>query len=235
MVTDHSGRQYLLRAAKPTDYRGDELLDPEKDTVVYGDLEFRDQREGEKWSSMRSGNSLAVGRTEYDPDAIVSVANPIARWVEKSAQHTTDLLAEVDRLREELAGLKQGYARLEARCDHIAKAAVSWRKEADGRKAYGLTLRARVAELEEQAEKTAAFAAQRAEYVTNLRQFVEGGEDDYWRWTGHAEARRQLSQALGLPVGWPAEDKQSTAPDPSRDESVAKLRSLLARQTGGAS
>lgn len=101
LVTDHSGRQYLLRAAKPTDHRGDELLDPEMDTVVYGDLEFRDQREGEKWSSMRSGNDLAVGRTEYDPDAIVGVANPIARWVETSAQHTTDLLAEVDRLRAE--------------------------------------------------------------------------------------------------------------------------------------
>ncbi|MEU0133360.1 hypothetical protein ABZ172_04865 [Streptomyces sp. NPDC006296] len=43
--------------------------------------------------------------------------------------------------RAKLAGLRQGYAALEARCDYIAKAAVSWRKEADGRKAYGLTLR----------------------------------------------------------------------------------------------
>lgn len=110
LVTDHSGRQYLLRAAKPTDHRGDELLDPEMDTVVYGDLEFRDQREGEKWSSMRSGNGLAVGRTEYDPDAIVGVANPIARWVEKSAQHTTDLLAEVDALRAKVAKLETALA-----------------------------------------------------------------------------------------------------------------------------
>ncbi|WP_326700242.1 hypothetical protein OG909_24920 [Streptomyces sp. NBC_01754] len=53
-------------------------------------------------------------------------------------------------LRSKLEGLKQGYARLEARCTYIAKAAVSWRKEAEGRKAYGLTLRARVAELEAQ-------------------------------------------------------------------------------------
>ncbi|MFJ8871039.1 hypothetical protein ACIRD6_35470 [Streptomyces sp. NPDC102473] len=103
LVTDHSGRQYLLRAAKPTDHRGDELLDPETDAVVYGDLEFRDQPEGETYSLMRSGNSLAVGRTEYDPDAIVGVANPLARWFEKSAQHATALLAEVDRLRTELA------------------------------------------------------------------------------------------------------------------------------------
>lgn len=67
-------------------------------------------------------------------------------------------------------------------------------------------LRARVAELEAAAEQVAEFCAQRAEYVTNLRAFVEGGEYDYYRWSGHAEARRQLSQRLGLPVGWPAED-----------------------------
>lgn len=106
LVTDHSGRQYLLRAAKPTDHRGDELLDPETDAVVYGDLEFRDQRRGETYSLMRSGNSLAVGRTEYDPDAIIGVANPLARWFEKSAQHATELLAEVDALRTRVAKLE---------------------------------------------------------------------------------------------------------------------------------
>ncbi|MEU0978512.1 hypothetical protein ABZ488_04780 [Streptomyces griseus] len=121
-------------------------------------------------------------------------------------------------------------------------------------------LRARVAELEAQSGKVETFCAQRAEYVTNLRQFAEGGEADYFRWQGHAAARRQLSQSLGLPVGWPAEDKQSAppapvedphdsplhrtyvlgrdlpevTPDPSQDESVAKLRALLSRQTGGA-
>lgn len=103
LVTDHSGRQYVLRAAKPTDHRGDELLDPETYSVVYGDLQFRDQREGEKYSTMRSGNALAIGRTEYDPDAIVGVANPVAHWLEASAQYATELLAEVVRLRAELA------------------------------------------------------------------------------------------------------------------------------------
>ncbi|MFD6421071.1 hypothetical protein [Streptomyces sp. NPDC060198] len=67
-------------------------------------------------------------------------------------------------------------------------------------------LRNKVAELEAQAEQVAAFCAQRAEYVTHLREPRENGEHDYFRWTGHAEARRQLSQALGLPVSWPAED-----------------------------
>lgn len=101
LVTDHSGRQYLLRAAKPTDHRGDELLDPETDAVIYGDLQFRDQREGETYSTMRSGNELAIGRTDYDPDAIVDVANPVARWIKASAQYATELLAEVARLRAE--------------------------------------------------------------------------------------------------------------------------------------
>ncbi|MFJ1696223.1 hypothetical protein ACIOHC_13890 [Streptomyces sp. NPDC088252] len=116
LVTDHSGRQYVLRAAKPTDHRGDELLDPETDYVVYGDLEFRDQREGEEYSTMRSGDALAIGRTEYDPDSIVGVANPVARWLEASAQYATDLLAELDRVRAELAT-----ARADALTDFAAR------------------------------------------------------------------------------------------------------------------
>lgn len=66
-----------------------------------------------------------------------------------------------------------------------------------------------VAALREQLAKVAAFCAQRAEYVTNLRDY-RGGDHDYYRWTGHAEARRQLSELLGLPVGWPAEDATQT-------------------------
>lgn len=78
-------------------------------------------------------------------------------------------------------------------------------------------LLAEVDRLRAELDKVAAFCAQRAEYVTNLRQFVEGGEADYWRWTGHAEARRQLSQSLGLPVAWPAETEARTAPTPAED------------------
>lgn len=102
LVTDHSGRQYILRAAKPEDRRGDEVLDDDGCTV-YGDLKFRDQRPGERYSTMRSGSELAIGRTEYDPDSIVGVANPVARWVEHSAQYVQDLLAEVGWLAAELA------------------------------------------------------------------------------------------------------------------------------------
>jgi hypothetical protein len=99
LVTDHSGRQYLLRAKKPTDAAGDEVLDFATDAPVYGDLEFRDQRPGETYSLMRTGDQLAIGRTDYDPDSIVGVDNPVARWIERSAKHAAALLAEVERLR----------------------------------------------------------------------------------------------------------------------------------------
>lgn len=108
LVTDHSGRQYLLRAKKPTDQRGDELLDPDYSIPVYGDLQFRDQRPGEKYSSLRSGNELGIGRTEYDPDALIGVANPIAQWIQHSPQYVADLLAEVARLKQEVDDLETG-------------------------------------------------------------------------------------------------------------------------------
>jgi hypothetical protein len=67
-------------------------------------------------------------------------------------------------------------------------------------------LQAHAYSLESFAEQVTKHCAQRAEYVTNLRDCNPGADHDYYRWTGHAEARRQLSQLLGLPVGWPAED-----------------------------
>ncbi|WP_127468618.1 hypothetical protein [Streptomyces sp. B27] len=73
-------------------------------------------------------------------------------------------------------------------------------------------LHARIAELEAQAEKVAAFAAQRAEYVTSILNCHPDNKHDYYRWQGHAESRRQLSQSLGLPVAWPAETEPDTAP-----------------------
>lgn len=64
-----------------------------------------------------------------------------------------------------------------------------------------------VGRLREQLARVAEFAAKRAEYVTNLRNCGPNNDHDYYRWSGHAAARRQLSQLLGLPVGWPAEDR----------------------------
>ena len=51
------------------------------------------------------------------------------------------------------------------------------------------------------------FVAARAEYVTALRNCHPDNGHDYDRWQGHAAARRQLAEQLGLPIAWPAEDE----------------------------
>lgn len=114
LVTDHSGRQYILSAVKPADRRGDELLDPYTGEPIYGDLQFRDCRPNERWSSMRAGAELAVGRTDYDPDSIVDVDNPVARWMRDSVAFVADLLAEVALLREENNALERALGLNEA-------------------------------------------------------------------------------------------------------------------------
>jgi hypothetical protein len=85
-------------------------------------------------------------------------------------------------------------------------------------------LRDRVTELETAAAKAAGFCAQRAEYVTNLRSCAPNNDRDYYRWSGHAEARRQLSRLLALPVGWPAEDIPAEPALPVEDPHDSPLR-----------
>ncbi|MGH1563079.1 hypothetical protein [Mumia sp. DW29H23] len=49
---------------------------------------------------------------------------------------------------------------------------------------------------------------QRPEYVQALRNTRgDGDQADYWRWQGHAEARRQLAAKLGLPVPHESSDR----------------------------
>ncbi|MBV7671413.1 hypothetical protein STHAL_18350 [Streptomyces halstedii] len=127
-------------------------------------------------------------------------------FVANARSAVPELLAEVDRLRGEVSNLSDDVtgaclARYEEEqdADRLRLALASAQR---GRR----ELRARVAELEAQAEKVAAFCAQRAEYVSSLRNCHPNNAHDYNRWTGHAEARRQLSQSLGLPVAWPAKD-----------------------------
>ena len=126
----------------------------------------------------------------------------------------TELEAEVSRLRAERDGFRdQRNGVIEDNERLISKAQESneaqLRAENATRTAWRDVeqLRARVAELETAAEKVAGFCARRAEYVTNLRHCGPNNDHDYYRWQGHAEARRQLSQLLGLPVGWPVEDQ----------------------------
>jgi hypothetical protein len=70
-------------------------------------------------------------------------------------------------------------------------------------------LKARIAELEAQAAKVAEFVAARAEYITAIRNCHPDNGHDYDRWQGHAAARRQLAETLGLPVAWPAKEVTS--------------------------
>ncbi|WP_406156882.1 hypothetical protein [Streptomyces canus] len=65
------------------------------------------------------------------------------------------------------------------------------------------------------------FVAARAEYITALRNCHGDNTHDYDRWQGHAAARRQLAELLGLPVAWPVEDAASV------EMSAAKLSRLL--------
>lgn len=51
------------------------------------------------------------------------------------------------------------------------------------------------------------FCEERAQFITAINNCHPDNTLDYYRWQGGAEARRQLSERLGLPVAWPAEDK----------------------------
>lgn len=66
-------------------------------------------------------------------------------------------------------------------------------------------LRAQLAVVEAREKVIAEFVAERAEYITALRNCHPDNGHDYDRWQGHAAARRQLAEKLGLPVAWPAE------------------------------
>lgn len=68
----------------------------------------------------------------------------------------------------------------------------------------------------------AEFVADRAGYIVAIRNCHPDNGHDYDRWQGHAAARRQLAEALGLPVAWPPEDDVSVA------KSADKLTALLA-------
>jgi hypothetical protein len=48
------------------------------------------------------------------------------------------------------------------------------------------------------------FVADRAGYITAIRNCHPDNQHDYDRWQGHAESRRQLAEQLDLPVAWPA-------------------------------
>jgi hypothetical protein len=95
----------------------------------------------------------AIKATDYQPDRNGAAAY---RQSDLAAQDVPALVAEVERLRAQMAAVEK-------------------------------------------------FVAARAEYITAINNCPPDNSADYWRWQGHAEGRRQLSQTLGLPVGWPAD------------------------------
>lgn len=70
-------------------------------------------------------------------------------------------------------------------------------------------LLAEVERLRAQMAAVEKFCAARAAYITAINNCSPENSADYWRWQGHAEGRRQLSQELKLPVAWPIEYKQA--------------------------
>jgi hypothetical protein len=105
LVTDHSGQLYLLGPAHPVDEHGGQITDDD-DAPVFADLMFRDQRDGERYATMREAAELIVPRTSYDPETYRDIDNPVARWIVRSAAHATALVAEVEQLRGQLADIE---------------------------------------------------------------------------------------------------------------------------------
>jgi hypothetical protein len=48
------------------------------------------------------------------------------------------------------------------------------------------------------ADVVSEFIAERARFITAVENCAPGNSADYWRWQGHAEARRQLSERLAM-------------------------------------
>lgn len=75
--------------------------------------------------------------------------------------------------------------------------------ERDRARCIAVTLEQELAELQAAVQ---AFTADRAKYISAIRDCHPHDVASYYRWQGHAESRRVLSERLGLPVAWPAED-----------------------------
>jgi hypothetical protein len=88
--------------------------------------------------------------------------------------------------------------------DQIPRGIENLRADRDRARDAAVALEQENARLTEQMADVEKFVAARAEYITAINNCNPENHHDYWRWQGHAEGRRQLSQTLGLPVGWPA-------------------------------
>lgn len=70
-------------------------------------------------------------------------------------------------------------------------------------------VRAERDEARRQLEMVSDHVAKRAEFIAAINGCHS--DADYWRWQGHAEARRQLAEELGLPVAWPSKGEEAAS------------------------
>lgn len=79
------------------------------------------------------------------------------------------------------------------------------------------------------ARDIASFCAERAGFITAINNCHPDNVADYHRWQGHAEARRQLAERLGLPTAWPAKGGEVTdQPTPDATALLAEVREIAA-------
>lgn len=165
-----------------------EPMSPQREAIVR--REMADTTYGGTWH-IRENTVDGVDVWEVTHEGTVLATLPdwagnLAMEIADAPDNIRQLFASVDQLRAEVA-------------EATIKLAIAERQNAAGHD--------EVIALREQLAKVAAFTAKRADYVISLRNCGPNNDHDYYRWTGHAEARRQLSELLGLPVGWPAEDE----------------------------
>jgi hypothetical protein len=95
--------------------------------------------------------------------------------------------------------------------DHTCAWSTPGPKDAPAILAALRSARAEAEQLRERLAVVEKFCAARAEFITAINNCHPDNSHDYWRWQGHAEGRRQLSQELGLPVAWPPEYAKEAA------------------------
>jgi hypothetical protein len=163
------------------------------------------------YANVRGEMLLPVGSIEFGDGETAAADRAI---VEHAVEDLAALLSEVERLSEALTREQRLYAAYQKSAAETGRA---MRAEIDRLQAERhatnealdeaiKAIRAkdqRIAELEKAAAEVTEFVAARAEYITSIRNCHPDNAHDYDRWQGHAEARRQLAQKLGLPVAWP--------------------------------
>jgi hypothetical protein len=98
LATKHSGWIYVM-GFKRLGMRGAQPAFPVRGEDGY--LLITPCREIEERSAV-AAKDAAIPRAPYDPDTIRGIDNPVARWLEHSAQYAKELLDEVDRLKAQV-------------------------------------------------------------------------------------------------------------------------------------